>query len=74
MKFYSVDSQDGNYTILENTKTHKTLQVKTSKLPPFVTSGDILRKSGFKFEFDLQKTNEERNLIRNFVRNFFVLS
>lgn len=74
MQYYSVDSQDGDYTILENTETHKTHQVKTSKLPPFVSSGDILKKSGLKYEFDLKRTNEEKNLIKNFVRNFFVLN
>lgn len=58
MKLFSVDKREGNYTILRNTDTQKIYEVKTSKLPPFLNNGDIIKKVGFSYEFDFQKTNE----------------
>lgn len=71
MQYFSVDRQEGKYTILENTYTHKTYEVKTSKLPPFLNDGDILKKSGFNYEFDLQKTNEQKSKIKKQMENLF---
>ena len=58
MKFFLVDKRQGQYTILKNTATQKTYEVKSSKLPPFLNNGDIIKKVGFKYEFDFQKTKE----------------
>lgn len=59
MKYFSVDRKEGIYTILQNTQTHKLYEVKSSKLPPFLKDGDIVKKVGFNsYEFDLTKTNE----------------
>lgn len=56
MKYFSVDRKEGQYTILQNTVTKKMYEIKTSKLPPFLNDGDILKKIGFNYEFDYQKT------------------
>lgn len=69
MQYFSVDRQEGKYTILQNTYTHKIYEVKTSKLPPFLNDGDILKKSGFNYEFDLQKTNEIKSKMKNLMKN-----
>ena len=69
MQYFSVDRQEGKYTILQNTYTHKIYEVKTSKLPPFLNDGDILKKSGFNYEFDLQKTNEIKSKMKNLIKN-----
>lgn len=71
MQYFSVDRQEGQYTILQNTYTHKIYEVKTSKLPPFLNDGDILKKSGFNYEFDLQKTNEHKAKIEKSIKKLF---
>lgn len=58
MKYFSVDRTEGKYTILQNLSTQKMHEVKTSSLPPFLNDGDILKKVGFSYEFDFQKTRE----------------
>lgn len=58
MKFFSVAKREGQYTILKNTDTQKTYEVKSSKLPPFLNNGDIIKKVGFTYEFDFQRTKE----------------
>ena len=58
MKFFSVDKRKGPYTILINTNNSKTIEVETSKLPPFLNSGDIIKKIGSNYEFDFKKTRE----------------
>lgn len=58
MKFFSVDKRNGPYTILKSTDNSKTFEVETSKLPPFLDNGDIIKKVGFNYEFDFQKTKE----------------
>lgn len=58
MKYFSVDRTEGKYTILQNLSTQKMHEVKTSSLPPFLNDGDILKKVGFNYEFDFQKTRE----------------
>ena len=58
MKFFSVSKRNGPYTVLKNTNTQKTYEVKSSKLPPFLNTGDIIKKVGFTYEFDFQKTKE----------------
>lgn len=69
MQYFSVDRQEGKYTILQNTYNHKIYEVKTSKLPPFLNDGDILKKSGFNYEFDLQKTNEIKSKMKSLMKN-----
>lgn len=64
MKYFSVDRQEGDYTILQNILTKKIFEVKTSKLPPFLNDGDILKKIGFNYEFDFQKTKELQREVR----------
>lgn len=71
MQYFSVDRQEGNFTILQNTYTHKKYEIKTSKLPPFLNDGDILKKSGFNYEFDLSKTNELKSKMKNKMENLF---
>ena len=71
MKYFVVDRQEGNYTILENAYNHKTYEVKTSILPPFFNDGDVLKKSGFNYEFDFQKTNELKKNIKNTMNGLF---
>lgn len=58
MKYYTVNKIEGNYATLQNIYTHKISEIKTSKLPPFLSDGDILKKSGLTYEFDFQKTTE----------------
>ncbi len=58
IQYYVVDRQEGNFTILENRQTHKMFEVKTCTLPPFLKDGDVLKKCGKNFEFDIVKTNE----------------
>ena len=63
MKYFSVDRTEGKYTILQNLSTQKMHEVKTSSLPPILNDGDILKKVGFSYEFDFQKTREiQRNM------------
>lgn len=64
MKYFSVDRKEGQYTILQNTVTKKMYEIKTSKLPPFLNDGDILKKIGFNYEFDFQKTRELQEAMR----------
>lgn len=64
MKYFSVDRKEGQYTILQNTVTKKMYEIKTSKLPPFLNDGDILKKIGFNYEFDFQKTRELQETMR----------
>lgn len=71
MQYFIVDRQEGEYTILQNKQTNKIYEIKTSKLPPFLNDGDILKKSGFKYEFDLQKTNELKQEIKNKMNKLF---
>ncbi len=71
MRYFAVDRKEGIYTILENPYTQKTHKVKTSSLPPFISDGDIVRKAGFHYEFDLQKTNEMKSQIRNKMNGLF---
>lgn len=71
MQYFVVDRKEGDYTILENRQTHKTYEVKTSKLPPFLNDGDILKKTGFRYEFDLQKTNQLKQEIKKQFNNLF---
>lgn len=71
MKFFAVDRKEGNYTILEDPTTKSTHRVKTSSLPPFISDGDIVRKAWFHYEFDLQKTNEMKNRIKNQMNGIF---
>ena len=65
MKFFSVDRRNGNYTILKDTNSQKTFEIKSSKLPPFLDNGDIVKKVGLNYEFDFQKTRE-LNLKNNY--------
>ena len=58
MKYYAVDRTEGDYTILQNMFNHKIYEVKTSKLPPFLEDGDILKKEGLYYEFDFHKTSQ----------------
>lgn len=58
MTFFTVTKREGQYTILKNTNTQKTYEVKSSKLPPFLNNGDIIKKIGFTYEFDFKKTKE----------------
>ena len=58
MKFFSVDKRNGSYTILKDTNSQKTFEIKSSKLPPFLDNGDIVKKVGLNYEFDFQKTRE----------------
>ncbi len=71
MRYFAVDRKEGIYTILENPYTQKTHKVKTSSLPPFISDGDIVRKTGFHYEFDLQKTNELKSQIKNKMNELF---
>lgn len=77
MKYYAVDRIEGDYAILENTYTHKTCEVKTSKLPPFLDDGDVLKKSGLTYEFDFHKTNElkkEVKEVKEYINSYFILN
>ena len=71
MRYFAVDRKEGIYTILENPYTQRTHKVKTSSLPPFISDGDIVRKTGFHYEFDLQKTNELKSQIKNKMNELF---
>ncbi len=71
MQYFVVDRKEGDYTILQNRQTHKTFEVKTTKLPPFLNDGDVLKKSGFNYEFDLSKTNELKQNISNKMNTLF---
>lgn len=73
MKYFAVDRKEGIYTILENTQTHKLYEVKSSQLPPFLKDGDIVKKVGFSnYEFDLAKTNEAKNKVKENYKNLFI--
>ncbi len=66
MRYFAVDRKEGKYTILQNTETHKIYEVKSSKLPPFLKDGDIVKKVGFNsYEFDLMKTNEIKDQVQS---------
>lgn len=71
MRYFAVDRKEGKYTILENPYTQKTHKVKTSSLPPFISDGDIVKKAGFHYEFDLQKTNEMKSNIKAQMNTLF---
>lgn len=71
MKFFAVDRKEGKYTILENPDNKRTFKVRTSSLPPFISDGDIVRRSGFHYEFDLQKTNEMSQKIKTKMDTIF---
>mgnify|MGYP001026098145 FL=1 len=73
MKYFAVDRKEGKYTILQDTQTHKLYEVKSSKLPPFLKDGDIVKKIGFNtYEFDFFKTNETKNQIKETYNNIFL--
>lgn len=73
MKYFAVDRTEGKYTILQDTQTHKLHEVKSSKLPPFLKDGDIVKKIGFNtYEFDFFKTNEAKNQIKETYNNLFL--
>jgi len=73
MKYFAVDITEGKYTILQETQTHKIYEVKSSKLPPFLKDGDIVRKIGFStYEFDFAKTNETKNQVKEVYNNLFL--
>lgn len=77
MKYYAVDRIEGDYAILENTYTHKMYEVKTSKLPPFLSDGDILKKSGLIYEFDYQKTNATKRELqetKEYINSYFIIN
>ncbi len=63
MKFFSVDKRNGQYTVLINTNNSKTVEVETAKLPPFLNSGDIIKKIGSNYEFDFKKTRELKEVL-----------
>ena len=71
MRFFLFFITEGDYTILENPYTQKTHKVRTSSLPPFISDGDIVRKAGFHYEFDLQKTNEMKNKTKTQMNELF---
>jgi hypothetical protein len=73
MKYFAVDRTEGKYTILQETQTHKIYEVKSSKLPPFLKDGDIVRKIGFNtYEFDFAKTNETKSQVKEVYNNLFL--
>lgn len=73
MKYFAVDRTEGKYTILQETQTHKIYEVKSSKLPPFLKDGDIVKKIGFNtYEFDFAKTNEIKNQVKEVYNNLFL--
>ncbi len=71
MQYFVVDRQEGIYTILENSQTHKNYEIKTAKLPPFLNDGDVVKKIGFRYEFDLQKTNELKREMKDKMNALF---
>ena len=73
MKYFAVDRTEGKYTIRQETQTHKIYEVKSSKLPPFLKDGDIVRKIGFNtYEFDFAKTNETKSQVKEVYNNLFL--
>ncbi len=71
MQYFVVDRSEGNFTILENLYTHQRLDINTSELPPFLNDGDVLKKSGKNYEFNLQKTNELKKNISEKMNQLF---
>ena len=58
IKYFSVNKKEKEYTILKDMNNSRLYEITNTKLPPFLNIGDVIKKVGFSYEFDFQKTRE----------------
>ncbi len=68
---FSIDRFENNFAVCENKQTNEMVNIEKSLLPIDCKEGDIIKFENGIYTLDLDKTNKEKEEIKNLVNNLF---